>query len=95
MITRHSVSKNLMNSFGTKFISTAVLTSQLSMLKSDIQDSSQARHFYRFPLSKHHLFDMHKHNNLISHVKEACNSNDISFLRYLFDDSYVFSVRRN
>ena len=78
---------NLMNSLGTKLISTVVLTSQLSTLKSAIQGTSQARHFYRFLLSKHHLFDMHKHNNLISRVKETCNSNEISFLRYLFDDS--------
>ena len=78
---------NLMNSFGTKLISTAVLTSQLSTLKSAILGTSHARHFYRLLLSKHYLFDMHKHNNLISRMKETCNSNEISFLRYLFDDS--------
>ena len=37
---------------------------------------------------------MHKHNNLISRVKETCNSNEISFLRYLFDDSYVFKCKK-
>ena len=36
---------------------------------------------------------MHKHNKLISRVKETCNSNDISFLRYLFDDKYVFHCK--
>ena len=72
---------------GTKLINMGVLPSQLSKLKSAIRDTSQARHFYRFLLSNHQLFDMHKHNNLISRVKETCNSNDISFLRYLFDDS--------
>ena len=48
----------------------------------------------RFLLSKHHLFDMHKHNNLISRVKETCNINNISLLRYLFDDKYVFHCKR-
>ena len=85
---------NLMNSLGTKLISTTVLTSQLSTLKSAIQGTSQARHFYRFLLSKRYLFDMHKHNNLISRVKGTCNSNEISFLRYLFDDSYVFKCKK-
>ena len=37
---------------------------------------------------------MHKHNNLISRVKETCNSNDISFLRHLFDDRYVFKCKK-
>ena len=77
---------NLMSSLGTKFISTAVFMSQLSTLKSAIHGTSQARHFYRFLLSKIHLFDMHKHNNLISRVKETCNSNNTSLLCYLFDD---------
>ena len=85
---------NLINFLETKLISTAVLTSQLPTLKSAIQGTSQVRHFYRFLLSKHHLFDMHKHNNLICRVKETCNSNEISFLRYLFDDSYVFKCKK-
>ena len=85
---------NLMNSLGTKLISTAVLTSQLSMLKSAIQGTSQARHFSRFLLSKHYLFDMQKHNNLISRVEGTYSSNEISFLRYLFDDSYVFKCKK-
>ena len=59
---------NLMHSFGTKFICTAVFTSQLFTLKSVIHGTSQARVFYCFLLSKHHLFDMHKHNNLTSRV---------------------------
>ena len=49
---------------------------------------------YRFLLYKHHLFDMHKHNNLTSRVKETCNSNELSFLRNLFDDSYVFKCKK-
>ena len=38
----------------------------------------------------------HKHNNLISRVKETCITvlNEISFLRYLFDDSYVFKCKK-
>ena len=83
-----------MPSPGTKFISTAVFTSQLSTLKSAMHATFQVRHFYRFLLSKHHLFDMHNHNNLISRVKETCNSNNISFLRYLFDGKYVFHCKR-
>ena len=85
---------NLINSLGTKLISTAVLTSQLSTLKSAIQGTSQAIHFYRFLLSKHHLFDKHKHTNLIYRVKETCNSNAIVFLGYLFDESYVFKCKK-
>ena len=27
-------------------------------------------------------------------MKETCNSNDISCLRYLFDDSYVFKCKK-
>ena len=42
-------------SLGTEFISTAVFMSQLSTLKPAIHGTSQARHFYRFLLSKHHL----------------------------------------
>ena len=73
-----------MNSLGTKLISTAVLTSQLSTLKSAIQGTSQARHLYCFLLFIHHFFDVHKHNNLISRVKETCKSND----------SYVFRSKK-
>ena len=47
---------------------------------------------YRFLLFKHHLFD--KHNNLISRVKETCKGNDISFLRYVFDDHYVLKCNK-
>ena len=83
-----------MNFLGTKLINPAVLTSQLSTLRLAIEGTSQAGHLYRFLISKHHLFDMHKHNHLISRVKETCNSNDISFLRYLFDDSYVFKCKK-
>ena len=42
---------NLINSLGTKLISTAILTSQLSTLKLAIQGTFQTRHFYRFLLS--------------------------------------------
>ena len=86
---------NLMNSPGIKLISTAVLTSQLSTLYSAIQGTSQAIHFYRFLLFKHHLFDMHKYNNLISRVKETCNSNDISFLAIYLMTVMCLSVGRN
>ena len=78
---------NLINFLDTKLISTAVLTSQLSTLKSAIQGTSQVRHIYRFLLSKVHLFIYTLF--LISRVKRTCNSNDISSLLYLFDDSYV------
>ena len=37
---------------------------------------------------------MHKHTNLLYRVKETCYSNDISFLRYLFDESYVFKCKK-
>ena len=37
---------------------------------------------------------MHKHNNLISRMKETCNSNNTSFLCHLFDDKYVFHCKR-
>ena len=32
------------------------------------------------------FIDMHNYNSLISRVKETCNSNNMSFLPYLFDD---------
>ena len=63
-------------------------------MSSDPFSSNLVKTCYCFLLSKHHLFDMHKHNNFISRVKETCNSNDISFLCYLFDDSYVFQCKK-
>ena len=85
---------NLINSLGTKLISTAILTSQLSTLKISYTRHISNQTFASLSAIQHHLFDMHKHNNLISRVKETCNSNDISFLRYLFDDSYVFKCKK-
>ena len=57
-VTKVAQNKILMHSLGTKFISTAYFTSHLFTLKSAIHGTSQARHFYRFLLFKHHRLDI-------------------------------------
>ena len=80
-------------SLGTKSISTAVSTSRLSTLISDIRSTSKARHFYRLLLSMHQLFDMHNDNNLTSRVKQTWNSNLIFAVCSMI--SMCFIAKRN
>ncbi len=79
----------LLNSLGIKSISGGIVSSQMANLKSAIIGTSQARHFYRYLLYKDHNYNMERHSNLLSRVKESCQSNSMSFLKYVFDDKYA------
>ncbi len=81
--------RTLLSSLGIKSISAGIVSSQLSILKSAITGTSRARHFYRYLLYKDHNYNMERHSNILSRVKESCRSNSVSFVKYIFDDKYA------
>ena len=60
-----------------------------------LSSSSRERPFYIHLIKQHASSEMLSHRDLTSRVKLTCEKYGISFLKYIFDDSYSRVVRNN
>ena len=67
----------------------------LELTRSMRSSSSTARPFYIHLIKQHASGEMFGHKDLISRVKMTCKKYGISFLKYIFDDSYSRVVKIN
>ena len=67
----------------------------LALIRSMLCSFSRARPFYVHLIKQHASGGMFGHNDLISRVKPTCEKYGISFLKYIFDDSYSQIIKNN
>ena len=101
--TEHLQSKLLKSALGLKKcplllalkiqrISKSAKIQELVLFKSMFLSSSRTYQFYKYILSQHMLGVKYSHKSIVARVLNTCNENDISLVKYLCDDSYLWYI---
>jgi len=67
----------------------------LNLARTNILSSSRSKYFYNHLIRCHsnNSVNMSNHNDLISRVKKICNVRQLSFSKYVLNDSYRLQVK--
>ncbi len=58
--------------------------SSLDLGRSPLGNGSRARSFYIFLMNMHACGKLNGHNDLVSTIRETCDKQNVSFLKYVF-----------
>ena len=86
----HKFCKNssILQALNISKIKSIIDRNSLELIRSMLSSSSRARPFYIHLIKQHASGEIIGHKDLISRVKVTCEKYGISFLKYIFDDSY-------
>lgn len=75
-------------------IETTIEIGCLDLTRAIFSNNSRARCFYTYLLNMHVCGKLNGHNDLISRTKMVCRKNNVNLLKYIFDEMYNRSIRK-
>ncbi len=82
----------LLGAMGIAKVSTMIETQSINLLKSIMSNNSGARNFYLHMLEYQ---SQRQYNSFITKIHGICNSNNISMVKFMCDDTYASNVKTN